>query len=111
MGLIPCSLRVLLCLSFFCCFGSGFPFSASAAPRSPRAGPDVDPRTGMAALVRRILEEACGFAPGRAAATAARVVQGLAPSTVASYLAMVWGFERHSGRPLLAKSPIPEAAL
>ena len=30
---------------------------------------------------------------------------------MASYLAMVWGFERHTGRALAAQSPIPEAAL
>ena len=79
--------------------------------RSPRAGPEADPHAGMADLVQRILEDARGFAPERAAATAARVVQGLAPSTVASYLATVRGFERHSGRALAAQSPIPEAAL
>ena len=30
---------------------------------------------------------------------------------MASYLAMVLGFERHSGRALAAQSPIPEVAL
>ena len=89
------------------------PFAASPLPlfRSPRAGPEADPRAGMANLVRRILEDARGFAPERAAATAARVVQGLAPSTVASYLATVRGFERHSGRALAAQAPISDAAL
>ena len=41
---------------------------------SPRAGPEADPRAGMAALIRRILEDARGFAPKRATATTARVV-------------------------------------
>ena len=57
------------------------------------------------------LEDARGFAPERAVATAARVVQGLAPSTMASYLATVRGFKRHSGRALAAQALIPEAAL
>ena len=66
---------VVLCVVSYASMGRELTLSSPLLlSRSPRAGPEADPRASMAALVRRILEDARGFAPERAAATAARVV-------------------------------------